>query len=278
MGFGYNPDLTNFGERLDILNFFSWMRNLGGTLGSTEWTIFDASGYGIVNRMPEKKIMALGNKPTGQQILEVLVSEQERPKRAEIMQNCELRSSYLQRLIEISGIKGRYVDSKTIFRESERYQGALDAALWFVEKLKTECPDLIERIQPKNPNPASQLYLPLEMAEAVYLWNVNLVKAKFGPTTEKDFDEAILGLLEEQLMAYETFRCSFGPRRPGYLSDRNVIWTKSPDAFVTSILARDKEYRNFVAQYLQPFREGDEPLESCAMRMRDQLKLEEVLS
>lgn len=276
MGFGYNPDLIRFGERLDILNFFSWMRIFQDSFGS-DLTIFDASGYTIVNRTPEKKIKALGEYPTAEQILDALVSEQDRPKKAEIIQNCELRSRYLRRLIEISGIKADHVDSRQVFRESKDYKQALDVALDFVKRLELDKPDIVDKIQPQNPNPASKLYLPLEVAEAIYLLEVGRVSGKFGPTTEEYFDQAILQILEERAKPYETLRCSFGPRKTGYLSDRNVIWTQSPDSFVSGILATDSEYRNFVAQYLEPFRERGEQVESCAMKMRDKLKLEEVL-
>jgi hypothetical protein len=276
MGFGYNPDLARFGERLDILNFFSWMRTFQESLGSA-WTIFDASGYAIVNKTPQKKIKKLGDKPTSEQILDALVSEQDRPKRAEVMRNCELRSQYLQRLVEVVGIQADYIDSRKVFRESRQYKEALDVALEFVERLKIEDADLVDRICPPNPNPASKLYLPLEVAEAIYLWEIGKVAGKFGPTTEEDFDRAILGALEKKAQPYETLRCSFGPRKPGYLSDRNVIWTQSPDTFVNDILETDQEYLNFVAQYLDQFRGQDESVKSCAMRMRDRMKLEEVL-
>ncbi len=273
MGFGYNPDLVNFGERLDILSFFSWMKRLQESLG-LEWTIFDASGYAIVNRTPSKKIVALGENPTAEQILDVLVSEQEQPKRAEIMENCELRSQYLKRLVDITKIRGEYVDSRRVFRESGQYTVALDYALELVSKLKAEAPELVGRIQPANAKLSNQLYLPLEIAEAIYLWNTKKVNGKFGPTTEKDFDEAILKAFEEKGDPYQTFRCSYGPRRPGYLGDRNVLWTSSPDKFVDSVLSVDQKYRNFVTGYLQPFLLENETLESCVIRMRNQLKLE----
>ncbi len=276
MGFGYNPDLARFGERLDILNFFSWMKRLQRSWGST-WTIFDASGYAIVNKAPQKKITKLGSKPTGEQILDALISEQERPKRAEVMRNCELRSRYLQKLVSVVGVQADYIDSREVFRSSQQYRAALDVALEFVERLKAESPDLVRRLSPPNPNPASKLYLPLEVAEAIYLWEIGKVAGKFGPTAELYFDQAILGAFEDNAQPYETFRCPFGPRRPGYLSDRNVIWTRSPDSFVEEILQTDSEYGSFVARYLDPFREQGEPVKSCAIRMRDKMTLIEVL-
>ncbi len=276
MGFGYNPDLATFGERLDILNFYSWMKRLQDEF-SSEWFVYDASGYYIVNRTPQKKINKLGDNPTAEQILDALVNEQDRPKRQDIMRNCELRSQYLLRAINLSGIRANYVDSRRVFREDEKYKVALDESLEFVERLKKDNPELVARILPDNPNPASRLYLPLEIAEALYLESKFGVSGKFGPKTEEFFDEAIFGLTREKGTSYQSIRCPFGPRKPGYLSDRNVIWTVSPDYFVSGILQSDGEYREFVGQYLEPFRQNSEPIEQVALRTKRQLKLEEVI-
>ena len=276
MGFGYNPDLSSLGERLDILNFYAWMKRFQDEL-SPDWIIYDASGYTIVNRIPKKKITKLGDKPSAEQVLDVIVSEQDEPKRQEIMRNCELRSQYLQKLIGITGIRASYIDSREVFREESEYQVALDISLEFVERLKTDNPNIVEKTIPLNSNPASRLYLPLEIAEALYLQNKFGVGGKFGPKTEEFFDLAILGVTTEEEIPYQTIRCPYGPRRPGYLSDKNVIWTQSLDSFILEVLDSDREYRNFVGQYLEPFRKNGESLEENVMRIRDKIKLEEVL-
>jgi len=276
MGFGYNPDLVYFGERLDILNFFTWMKLIQDEF-SSDWIVYDASGYAIVNRTPKKKITKLGDNPRAEQILDALISEQGRPKRQEIMRNCELRSQYLKRLIEITGINANYVDSRDVFREDNIYIAALDISLEYVKRLQRDKPDLVEIILPPNSNPASKLYLPLEIAEALYLESKYRVGGKFGPKTEEFFDQTILGVTEEQGISYQSLKCPFGPRKPGYLSDRNVIWTVSSDYFVRDILDSDKDYRNFVKQYLEPFKKNRELVEECALRMKKELKLEEVL-
>ena len=143
--------------------------------------------------------------------------------------------------------------------------------------MKKDNPELIARILPANPNPASKLYLPLEIAEALYLESKFGVGGKFGPQTEEFFDEAIFGLTRQKGVSYQSIRCPFGPRKPGYLSDRNVIWTSSPDYFVSGILESDETYREFVGQYLEPFRQNGEPIEQIALRTKRQLKLEEVI-
>ncbi len=276
MGFGYNSKLAVLGERLDILNFYSWMKRLQDNF-SSYWFVYDASAYYIVNRTPQKKIKKLGNNPKAEQILDVLISEQDSPKRRDIIINCELRSQYLKRAIELTGISASYVDSRKVFREDAEYRNALDESLEFVERLQKEDPELVSKILPPNVNLASRLYLPLEIAEALYLKRKYNVGGKFGPKTEEFFDEAIIGLTGEKEISYQSIRCPFGPRKSGYLSDMNVIWTSSPDYFVSEILQSDREYREFVGEYLEPFRQDSEALEDVVLRTKQKLKLEEVI-
>jgi len=273
MGFGYNPDLASFGERLDILSFYSWMRRLQQKL-SVGWVVYDASGYYIVNKLPQKRLERLGPRPTARQILDALVSEQERSRRQEIARNCELRSRYLRKLIGVSGIDAAYVDSREAFREGSGYERALETSLEFAERLQRDDPELVGRIMPPAKNPASRLYLPLEMAEALYLEGELGVGGKFGPKTEENFDRTIMGLTGWRGIPYMAARCPAGPRRPAYLSDRRVIWAVSPDTFVREILGSDGEYRTFVSQYLEPFRGDGETVEECALRMRKEMSLE----
>ncbi|MCS4539508.1 MAG: hypothetical protein HYU03_02310, partial [Thaumarchaeota archaeon] len=63
MGFGYNGDLELSGERLEMLDFFSWMKKLQEK-GVQEWIVWDASGYFIVNKLPAKKLIRLGSQPS----------------------------------------------------------------------------------------------------------------------------------------------------------------------------------------------------------------------
>jgi len=262
MGFGYNPNLTKSGERLDMLSFFAYMQRLQN-IGVQEWTIWDASGFYIVNRTRDSKIKKLGNKPKGSEILEVLINEQERPKKAEIKQNCDVRAKYLQRLIDITGVNAKYIDSRDAFRE-EKFADALDIALECVERISEDNPELVKRVLPPNSNLTSKLYLPLEMAEVLYLQDVN---GKFGPETEEFFDKCIMEMQNMRDTPYTALWCPKGPRKPAYLDDKKVIWTVTSDDWVAELL-KDPEYRDYVQQYLQDF-QNDESLEDCAIRMRD---------
>ena len=275
MGFGYNSQLISMGERLDILTFFSWMKRLSATFVQ-QWTIWDASGYYIVNKTPKRKIEALNGQLTGERVLEILVQEQESPKRTEIKFNCDLRSQYLQRLIKVSGINVRYIDSRKVFREDQQYAGLLDIALEYVQKLRIDNLRLLQRIIPPSDNPVRELYLPLEIAEALYLKEEYGVAGKYGPKSEQFFDACILGLQEQLGIPYTVLWSEVGPRKVGYLDDKNVLWTKSPDWFISELLQKDQPYFQFVQSYLPSFRQEGETSLQCLVRLRDLLKLPEV--
>lgn len=275
MGFGYNPDLGLFGERIDILNFFSWMKRLQERY-SSDWVVYDASGYYIVNRTPPKRIACLGDNPSARQILDVLVTEQDNPKREGIIEICELRSAYLKKAGNIAGITFQYIDSRKVFREERDYETALGMSLEFVQRLNKDNPELVSRVTPAKPTPANALYLPLEIAEAFFLRTKFGVNGKFGPETEEPFDSAILKLAEMQEIPFTTLRCSSGPRRPGYLADRNTVWTATSDEKALCILESDPDYRGFVEQYLLPFRRNGETTERLALRIKKELALEVI--
>lgn len=282
MGFGYNPRLYNphynpalgdfSGERLDMLDFFAWMKRLQDS-GVQAWTIWDASGFAIVNKFSDRESRVFSGLTSGKAILEVLINEQDNlPKRADFKVNGDYRARYLKRLIAISGINGRYVDSRTVFRKDPAYATAVDAALEYVSRLKIEDPRLVDRIMPKKSNAASDLYLPLELAEALYFENKSGIRGKFGPKTERFFDACILLAQERREIPYVTMRSPLSPRRAAYLFDENVLWTRSPIWYDLDLLERDIPYRRYVEGYLRPFQEREEPLFDCVLRMKQALR------
>ncbi len=305
MGFGYNPDLASKGERLDMLNFFTWMKIIQRNTGATP-IIYDASNYYIVNRIPNKRIKKLGDKPTAEQILDVIVTELDEPNRSDIRENCYVRRLYLNALIKVSQLDKSSdgdLENKAFIAEGfgpsifvrANYKVGLSRAIEFVKKLERENPDLVAKINPKSLNPASKLYLPLEIAETIFLDIDYGCRTKFGPMSEEFFDKAILKYFEAYqsskiatVTPYRTIRCSYGPRKPGYLTDnRDVIWTTSTDSDIAEILrinevdkmlGINQEYRNFVSSYLKPFRNNGESLEECAIRIKSQLRMSAFIS
>ena len=272
IGIGYNPNLNTLGERLDMLDFFYWMNKFP----IPQWTIWDASAYYIVNKIQQKKFKSLGPNFSAKQLLDIIGEEFNRPKRAEIRKNCYLRQVYLvlisclfKRPIEIVNAAG------FLQRKSDTFAEALELALDYTRRLERDNPGLIESVYVKNSNPASRLYLPLEIAEIIYLNRVDGIGGKFGPITEMFFDEAILGCMEQSGIPYKVFWCPKGPRKIPYLDDKKVIRTSTPDIGVEKLL-QDKEYAGYVARYISPLGRQGESLFDSVRRIRDKIRSDSV--
>ena len=269
IGIGYNPNLNTLGERLDMLDLFYWMNKFP----IQQWTIWDASAYYIVNKIKQKKFKSIGQNFSAQQIFDVISEEFNKPKRAEIRKNCYLRQVYLvlisclfRRPLEIVNVAG------FLQRKSDDFVEALESALDYTRRLERDNPKLIESIYVKNSNPASRLYLPLEIAEASYLKRIDKIGGKFGPITEVFFDEAILSSMEQAKTPYKVFWCPKGPRKIPYLDDQKVIRTSTLDIGVEKLLKDDKEYAAYVARYISPLSKQGEPLLDSIMRIRDKIR------
>jgi len=253
-----------------MLDFFSWMKRLQQQGGVQQWTIWDASGFYIVNKTPKRRLEALNGDRSGEKILEVLVTEQDSPKREEIRRNCDARRQYLKRLIEIADIDAVYIDSRDIFRQDPRYAVALDIALEYVGRLERDNPSLVRKIVPPSENPATALYLPLEIAEAVYFEDTAGISGKFGPKTEQFFDACILGAQEEMKRPYMAIWSPLGPRKPGYLFDEQALWTSSRDKDVLAAF-QDTGYDYFARRYLNTFCQAGEFAKDCMLRLKREL-------
>lgn len=278
MGFGYNPDLIRNGERLDMLDFFAWMKRLQ-SLGVEEWVIWDASAYSIVNRGRVGRMRGIEEikdvSARTARILEILVEEQDLPRRREMRDNWNLRRIYLQRLIEVTGIRGQYMDAREVFRGGvNEFSESLAVALEKARELAEQQPGLAQQILPKQQNAMNILYLPLEMAEALYLSLLCRVDGKFGPRTEKFFDAAILNAFADKCISYTTLR-SPTPEgiKPGYLGDTCGITVSVPERTIMSVVNDESStYGRYVRGYLFAFRRGGESFADCAIRMRNLLR------
>lgn len=283
MGFGYNGTLWSddpqwqlwpSSERFDLLQYFAYMRAFKKR--GVSWVIWDASGFKIVNSLPEKRYTGLGENPTPEDILDALISEQDRPKRRAIMNNCDERNKALNRFSSVAGVDALVIDSRRVFREDKRYVYALENALRYVKELSVDAPELIQNIFPKNGNSGSRFYLPLEIAEVLYLQDFFGIKGKFGPTTEEYFDRCILGIQNDRRVGYTALQCPTGPVRPGYLDDRSpgVLRLSNRDQYWWCVLGDDPmvpAYKAFVASYLEPFRQDEEAMFDCAIRLKVEL-------
>ena len=172
--------------------------------------------------------------------------------------------------MNIACIGASYTDSRQVFREDSRYGEALDVAIEAVERMKIDYPQIVDKVMPPIVNAANALYLPLEIAEAIYLQETKGVQAKFGPESEEFFDACIKKVQEDRGIPYCFIRKPLGPRKAAYLSDTKVIATQSQDSRVDFLL-RDEDYKQYVKGYLFPFSQKKESVLDTALRMRDKL-------
>lgn len=299
------------GERLDMLEYVAWMKRLLDA-GVSFVSFWDASAYQMVNVLPKRRFC--GNPASAPDaavgFLETLAEEFKLPKRAEIAENCALRNKYLWNLRSLLGLGSRTgsVRSFTDFFKPERntrdehVQAGFEAAFAryatlfcqaaeYVERMQTDEPRLVSEVFPpavlkkiKDENPQAAMYLPMEIAEALYLQNntPGIISGKYGPQSEKPFDDCILDMQNERFQLYAALRSRLGPRNPGYLKSEFVLWTSSSNDSIAGVVngeyarAYGDDYGGFVRSYLTVLAEPNEPLVDCAIRLRDAMRIEGV--
>ncbi len=295
MGFGYNPQLITYGERLDMLDFFSWMKRLqnGGIV--EKWVIWDAAGYAIVNKIKDsssRSFKTLVGDASAATILDCLCEEQngkyqfrsvfDSQEKILFQKNCQLRSDYLKRFIAVSGINAEYYDSREVFSSDSRFKDALEKALAFVKDLEAKNDSLLEKVVPQSSSQVGRLYLPLEIAEALYLAEIKNVNGKFGPVTEEYFDACISNCFDQNDRIYATLRCPLAPneKRPAYLKtdDPFPLTTKGTTKAKTikKKLSKDDVYQQYVKNYLEIFKSDSETTVETIQRLRRSLLEREV--
>ncbi|MGM5485007.1 MAG: hypothetical protein ACQEP1_04005 [Nanobdellota archaeon] len=237
IGIGYNSRLKERGERLDIIDIFYNLQRLGD-----DWTLYDASSYAIVNRISPKKVDKTEN---ADDILELMVEELERPKKKQMKDNVELRQKYLERANEITGTGAAYINALDRIKDKSLLP-YLEETLNLLPSIDDE---VKEKVWPKEANSANKLYLPLEISEALMLYDEG-IDVKAGPQTELYFDRAIEEVMAKEDRGYRTTRFLTGPKGPAYLPAENVIWTKE-DSVEDKL--DDKAYRDYVADYMKLF-------------------------
>ncbi|MFB6198732.1 MAG: hypothetical protein ABEI52_10765 [Halobacteriaceae archaeon] len=274
MGFGYNGNLAEKGERLGMLQYFSWMDNLSDAMDVTIW---DASSYQIVNHRLDYALKEASNSQTGSLSSRVPsadetlgILEEKIQDRPDLRVDLEARETYLRRLNSFTGVDAEYINAWDLF-DDPAFVDAFDEALALTDAAVAE--SVRDAVIPHRAGLSGKLYLPLEIAEALYLQEEHDVYGKFGPETEVCFDEAILQSQAARDVPYMTLRCLSPanvvalrrPRshssfhlNPPYLSDgtdRAIRSRDSPD------MVREKlsdEYRAFLRPFLNSHvRPGD---------------------
>lgn len=277
MGFGYNPDLVETGERLDILDYFSWVKELS-RYQEVEWILWDASCYYIVNRTKQKRIneTALERKEA-REIVEILFDELQKPKKRKIRENNELRTKYLNAILKATGINGRVIDAYSVIWNDANYLKAFEFCLGFCKAQQNLQPRRVP--VPRSANRVQALYFPLETAEALFLQQRFGIDAKFGPATEERFDFFITEAANQLGRGYASLWCPVPPETVGtpYLRPRNggsIFFTNSMDD-VRRKLSENETYKKWLEAVIEPLAPGlclEQGIEKIISDVRGELK------
>jgi len=187
-GVSYNPMITAYGENVNILDFFGWLK-AGGFKG----IVLDASLYAIVNatkKVPVKKY----TQNAAQEAAEFLLSEIE--AHPEIKNAACTRGRYLRAAATslFSPSSQPLVIDAEMMWQSDRYRSCLQKAIAFCTlnpKYGSELDIKRYANYVRYDTPYQRWYSVLVLAEALYLYEVYGANIKLGPTTESNFDSLI---------------------------------------------------------------------------------------
>ncbi len=254
MGFGYNPSLREDGERFEIIDYFRWMQLLGSPV-----VLWNAGCYYIVNRTKLKRIPEeLIERREASTITDILVEQLS--YKQDIMENTELRQRYLTTLRNRLAVRAEVINAYNILPR-ESFKKVFDECLRFFKSFNTDDP-LVTGILPRNANRVNALYAPLEMAEALWLYREKGIRVKFGPQTEKPFDDLVGRLMENLSISYVFIRCPNPPEgyRTAYLGGafRSICFSDIPETIVAKFQINTSAYREWLESMLEAFyQDGD---------------------
>lgn len=251
VGLGYNGTLEEKGERVDILDFFCWARGAQEGISKPELLIWDASSYWALNEMDTRKIPSKLTSNTAKEILEILVKEIKGNERVE--RNSDLREKYLGSILKATDVKGRVLDARDYYSDP-KFQAAFQECLEFCVESKEGVLRVQNFVGPKEFNPAQRLYTPLEMAEALYLFDQEGVEFKFGPPSEQGYDSLIRQVVRSNRDAnYGSIWYTRPPgRRQSYLPDERSI-TFSDTFQIIEEKLKDQPYQKWLEGILREF-------------------------
>ncbi|MCK4589042.1 MAG: hypothetical protein KAT77_01245 [Nanoarchaeota archaeon] len=255
IGLGYNDKLNVNGERLDILNLFSWAKRAQQGIPELELIIWDASCYQAVNMLDPKKIPAQFSADTAQEILGTL--GQTLKENSQIRENSELREKYLKAFMSTLDIKGRVIPARDYLTGQEtEYSKQFQKCLDFCRDPSTDQLKIVRAVQfGKIPDRAKVLYTPMEIAEALLLLETYGNDIKLGPTSEKCFDKFIVAAARELNGAqYKSIWYTRPPGKPAsYLTNdgNSIDFNDSTDIIGKKL--ENQSYRNWLGDVIKPF-------------------------
>jgi hypothetical protein len=252
IGLGYNGDLEK-GERVDLLDMFCWASGAQYEVSQPELVVWDASSYWALNEMNLRKVPSVLNSQTSKEVLEILVKELKTNER--VQRNSDLREKYLLSILKATGVKGRILDAQDYYL-NPKFQEAFQECLEFCVEKKEGDLSIQNFVGPREFNPAQRLYTPLEMAEALFLFDQEGIDFKLGPPSEQKYDALIRKLVRQNRNArYGSIWYTRPPgRKQSYLADERSVLFSDPLS-VREEKLKDEPYRKWLEGVVKEFSE-----------------------
>lgn len=256
-GVSYNPNLLRYGEKLDNLDFFSYLKVSG-----REAIIFDASCYHALNLMQKQKLSV--NTRYSDFVCDVILECIESNK--ELNENSKLRKTYLNRMSKISLYdKAEVVSMQDVLLQNEAqriFKGNLNYGLNFCEAhIQDQWLDLLKYVRYKrNDSWFAKLYTPLVLAESLYARNCLDCDTKLGPISETGFDSFISKMDKEFNFSPMDFVWYSRPFEK-LSSPETSIYTRDSMDQVRKKLSSNPKYAEWLEDIISPFFRSLNPLE-----------------
>lgn len=212
-GVSFNPLLTQYGERFDMLDFFAWGRRVQMAEPNFRFLVLDATKYWMVNAMGRAPVEKYSKDAAGQAV-ESLRSELEKNRLAPaINEASDMRNRYLRAIASLlPNGSCQVLSAGDLWYGNDAYQKSLQYAVDFVAENPREGEPFVFGKYAKYSRYNEEYqrwYTPLVLAEVKYLYDAYGISSKLGPTSETAFDSLICQMMnatmERQNSAYNVF-------------------------------------------------------------------------
>jgi len=270
IGIGFSNEVCSKGERIDLLDFYSWAKRAQKQAGSPELIVWNAACYSVLNELSPELIPKKFSSSSAEQILELLTEDLD--KNAAVKENSLLRTRYLRSFLETTEVKGRVIDAAERFKEP-KFIAAFQECLEYCYDPESGSIGPSRFVGFGQANSASKLYTPLEMAEAVYLLDTEGIEFKLGPVTEQRFDSFIREVVfQNRQQRYGSIWYTLPPgRKPSYLADSRSINFLDDEAEIEKKLS-DLRYRQWLSSVTDPFCGYLEPLPERIVNLKSKIQ------
>lgn len=251
-GVSYNPNLLRDGEKFDNLDFYAWAARLQKKFRGFDLTILDASPYQVLNEMGESDWPSdLSDEEFPFWFYENMARGIE--SSGTLGANCELRSRYLQAMLEASGVKGKVVSALDLIKsgdpillESMKEARKTCGVRVLNNRLAVDRPVFYKR----NGTEFAKSYTPAVVAEALYFLRANGIKAKLGPTSEVEFDNLISKAIGAKCPDYNFFWFT-RPFEKTATREGRIYFNDSPDSVMAKL--QNPDYSRWVGDVSSDF-------------------------